>query len=86
MDLVTHSFNIVPCCSYLHKPLSQEMHEYLCSRLYTLPEADLERYLSQLGQLCVSRPDPALEDVLAGLCAQSLRVAVKVRGWFEFSR
>lgn len=37
----------------------------------------MERYLSQLCQLCVSRPDTPLEDVLVDLCAQSLRIAVK---------
>ena len=62
---------------YLHKTLAQGVHEYLCSRLYTLPEADVERYLSQLTQLVVSRPDPCLERSLVDLCAQSLRIAVK---------
>lgn len=62
---------------YLHKTLAPGLHEYLCTRLLSLPEADLERYLSQLSQLCISRPGTALEGVLIELCARSLRIAVK---------
>jgi hypothetical protein len=53
--------------------------DYLCNRLYTLPEKDMERYLSQLGQLVYLRPGSSLERVLVDLCAQSLRIAVKAR-------
>ncbi|KAL4540940.1 hypothetical protein Ndes2526B_g05495 [Nannochloris sp. 'desiccata'] len=63
--------------TYLHKTLATSTHEYLCSRLYNLPDSDVERYLSQLCQLCVSRPDSSLANVLVDLCAKSLRVAVK---------
>ena len=55
------------------------MHDYLANRLYGLPERDVERYLSQLAQLCIQRPGGSLERVVIDLCAQSLRVAVKVR-------
>ena len=56
------------------------MRSYLCHRLYTLPEPDVEGYLSQLTQLCVSRPGAMLEleRAITDLCAQSLRIAVKV--------
>ena len=57
------------------------MRAYLCHRLYTLPEPDVESYLSQLTQLSVSRPGAMLEleRAITDLCAQSLRIAVKVR-------
>lgn len=55
------------------------MQDYLCNRLYTLPEAGLEKYLSQLCQLIISRPYGALEKVVVDLCARSLRFAVKVQ-------
>ena len=64
---------------YLFKSTSPGVQDYLCNRLYTLPEVEVERYLSQLCQLCVSRPGSNLERVLVDLCAQSLRLAVKVR-------
>lgn len=64
-------------CRYLHKSVDKETHEYLCHRLYTLPEEDLERYLSQLCQLCISSSDESLQRVLLGLCGRSLRIAVK---------
>ena len=63
---------------YLHKSQSQGVHDYLCNRLYGLPERDLERYLPQLTQLTVARPGGLLERVLIDLCAQSLRIAAKV--------
>ena len=40
---------------------------------------EVERYLSQLCQLVYLRPGSSLEKVLVDLCAQSLRIAVKVR-------
>ena len=66
-------------CRYLYRSPSQGVHDYLSNRLYTLPERDVERYLSQLTQLCVQRPDTSLERVVVDLCAQSLRIAVKAR-------
>jgi len=53
--------------------------DYLCNRLYSLPERDVERYLSQLTQLCIQRPGSLLDRVIERLCAKSLRIAVKVR-------
>lgn len=68
-----------PACSYLYKSNSPGVLDYLCNRLYTLPERDVERYLSQLTQLAIQRgPNSSLGRVIVGLCAQSLRIAVKV--------
>lgn len=54
------------------------MQDYLCNRLCTLPEVAVEKYLSQLCQLVVTRPRTALEGVIVHLCSSSLRIAVKV--------
>lgn len=35
--------------SYLYKSQSAGVREYLCNRLYGLPEREVERYLSQVG-------------------------------------
>lgn len=66
------------CCSYLYKSNAPGVQDYLCNRLYGLPEAGIEKYLSQICQLVISRPFGSLERVLVGLCAKSLRIAVKV--------
>ena len=63
---------------YLFKSTSAGVQDYLCNRLYALPEAGVERYLLQLGQLVLTRPHSSLERVLIDLCARSLRLAVKV--------
>lgn len=60
------------------------MQDYLCNRLYGLPEAGIEKYLSQLCQLLVSRNFASLERVLIALCAKSLRIAVKVRQLYSY--
>jgi hypothetical protein len=76
-SITSFIFLFIFTCRYLHKTLATSTHEYLCSRLYTLPDSDVERYLSQLCQLCVSRPDTTLANILVDLCAKSLRIAVK---------
>ena len=63
---------------YLFKSTSAGVQDYLCNRLYALPEAGVERYLLQLGQLVLTRPHSSLERMLIDLCARSLRLAVKV--------
>lgn len=65
-------------CSYLYKTTSPGVQDYLCNRLYTLPEKEVEHYLSQFTQLCMIRPNSSLERVLIDLCSRSLRIAVKV--------
>ncbi|KAK9865441.1 hypothetical protein WJX84_000186 [Apatococcus fuscideae] len=64
--------------TYLYKSTSPGVQDYLCNRLYSLPEAGIERYLSQLCHLMVTRPGSSLERVMVDLCARSLRVACKV--------
>jgi len=64
--------------SYLHKDLPEQTREYLCQRIYQLPESDVEPYVSQLCQLYVSKGgDDPVERLLIGLCANSLNIAVK---------
>ncbi|KAK2076370.1 hypothetical protein QBZ16_000895 [Prototheca wickerhamii] len=63
--------------TYLYKSTSPGVLDYLCNRLYTLPERDVETYLSQLTQLCMLQPNSSLERVLIDLCSRSLRIAVK---------
>lgn len=67
------------CCRYIYQNKSGGVHDYLCNKLYEVPEPDIERYLSQFCQLIVARPGSALERVIIDLCARSLRIAVKVR-------
>ena len=60
------------------------MQDYICNRIYTLPEAGIERYLSQMVTLLVSRPDSgALERCVVDLCGRSLRLAVKVNWYLQ---
>ncbi len=64
--------------SYLHKDLPEQTREYLCQRIYQLPESDVEPYVSQLCQLYVSKGgDDQVERLLIDLCANSLNIAVK---------
>ena len=63
---------------YLYKSNSQGVQDYLCNRLYTLPEDGVEGYLLQLVYLVLQRPHTSLERVLIDLCARSLRIAAKV--------
>lgn len=65
-------------CRYLFKSTSAGVQDYLCNRLYSLPENGVEQYLLQLVQLVLTRPHSSLEKVLIDLCARSLRLAVKV--------
>ncbi|RMZ54893.1 hypothetical protein APUTEX25_000410, partial [Auxenochlorella protothecoides] len=63
--------------TYLYKSSSPGVQDYLCNRLYTLPEREVEKYLSQLTQLCMIRPNSSLERVIIDLCSRSLRIAIK---------
>lgn len=64
--------------SYLHKDLPESTREYLCQRIYQLPESEVEPYVSQLCQLYVSKGgDDQVERLLIDLCANSLNIAVK---------
>ncbi|KAI8112901.1 hypothetical protein M9434_004221 [Picochlorum sp. BPE23] len=65
--------------SYLHKDLPTATREYLCRRMYSLPECEVESYVSQLCQLCVSKGgDPEVENLLVDLSSNSLNIAVKI--------
>lgn len=65
--------------SYLHKDLSPKTREYLCERIYMLPESEVESYVSQLCQLYVSRQGhEEVGKLLVDLCANSLNIAVKI--------
>jgi hypothetical protein len=66
-------------CRYLHQNQGPGVHDYLCNKLYELPEKSLEKYLLQFVYLAVSRPASALERVIVDYCSKSFRVAVKVR-------
>lgn len=64
--------------SYLHKDLPATTREYLCHRIYMLPESEVEPYVSQLCQLYVSKGgDDEVARLLVDLCANSLNIAVK---------
>ncbi len=64
--------------SYLHKDLPATTREYLCRRIYMLPEAEVEPYVSQLCHLYVSKGgDDQVAKLLVDLCANSLNIAVK---------
>jgi phosphatidylinositol 4-kinase len=65
--------------SYLYRQLSRDMRQYLCQRLYTMPEFEVESYLSQLCQLCtVPGGDEDVQQLVVDLSANSLNIAVKV--------
>jgi hypothetical protein len=70
---------------YLYTSKSTGVQDYICNRIYTLPEAGIERYLSQMVTLLVSRPDNsgALERCVVDLCGRSLRLAVKVNWYLQ---
>lgn len=55
------------------------VHDYLCNKLYELPESALEKYLLQLTYLAFSKPGQQLERTIIDLCSKSFRIAVKVR-------
>ncbi|GMH36264.1 hypothetical protein BSKO_04132 [Bryopsis sp. KO-2023] len=64
--------------TYIYQRDTSGVHDYLCNKLYELPERDIERYLSQFCQVIVAKPGSSLERVVIDLCARSLRIAVKV--------
>lgn len=74
------SFTVAQHRRYLFKSNSQGVEDYLCNRIYGLPEEGIERYLSQLATLVVQRQSASLDKMLVDLCARALRIAVKVGG------
>ncbi|CAG9460413.1 unnamed protein product [Pedinophyceae sp. YPF-701] len=63
--------------TYLHRNTSDGVNDYLCNKLYTLPEDGIDRYLSQLTHIAAQRPGSTLDKFLIDVCANSLRVAIK---------
>lgn len=70
---------------YLHTSTSTGVHDYICNRMYAMPEASVERFLLQLTTLVLQRPGSTLERLLLDLCSRSLCVAVKTY-WLLLSR
>jgi len=66
-----------PPLSYLHRTDSEGTHDYLCNRLFDLPDADVEAVLPQLVTLALARPDTRLASSLARLCSRSLSLGAK---------
>eukprot|EP00210_Caulerpa_lentillifera_P002705 g2585.t1 len=62
--------------TYLYQKETSGVHDYLCNKLYELPEDKIERYLSQFCQLITTRHGSSLERVIVDWCSKSLRIAV----------
>lgn len=54
------------------------LQDYLCNKLYAMPEPEVERYLLQFVYLAVSRPGSALERTIVAFCSKSFTIAIKV--------
>lgn len=67
--------------SYIHQKPAGGVHEYLCNRLFALPDNAVEDILSQLCELAVRPPTPSasVQRALVGLAGRSTRTALKVR-------
>jgi hypothetical protein len=67
-------------CSYIHKKTGG-VHDYLCNKLFQLPEEAIEGILLQLCELAVNQPvsSDALKKSLIQMCTHSERLALKVR-------
>lgn len=62
-------FNEWIAVQYLHTSKSPGVQDYICNRIYTLPENGIEKYLSQL---CIT-----------DLCSRSLRLSIKVHWYLQ---
>jgi len=76
-------FNEWIAVQYLYTSKSTGVQDYICNRIYTLPESGIERYLSQMTSLLLKRPGSALERCVVDLCSRSLRLAVKVHWYLQ---
>jgi len=67
--------------SYIHQKPSGGVHDYLCNRLFELPDEAVQRILSPLCELATHRDSSsqALDRALVGLCSRSLRTALMAR-------
>ena len=63
--------------SYLWRTRSEGVIDYLCNRMYTLPDDRVERYLSQIIMLQILRPNASLERTIIDFCGRSIRLGTK---------
>lgn len=71
-------FNEWIAVTYLWRTQSEGVEDYLCNRLYTLPEDGLEKYLNQLCTIVARKGSERTQQVLVDLCGCSMRIACKV--------
>jgi hypothetical protein len=63
--------------SYLWRTRSEGVIDYLCNRMYSLPDDRVERYLSQIIMLQILRPNASLERTIIDFCCRSIRLGTK---------
>lgn len=63
--------------SYLWRTRSEGVIDYLCNRMYSLPDDRVERYLSQVIMLQILRPNASLERTIIDFCGRSIRLGTK---------
>ncbi len=66
-------------CRYLYQNSSPAVQDYLATKLHSLGEPAIDKYLLQFVYLAVSRPNHALERTMIELCSKSFRISIKVR-------
>ena len=64
--------------SYLWRTRSEGVIDYLCNKMYSLPDDKVERYLSQLIMLQILRPNPSVERTIIDFCGRSSRLGTQV--------
>ena len=70
---------LVATLRYLFTSKSEGVQDYICNRIYSLPEKGIEMYLSQMiSMVCERKKGGALERCIIDLCSRSLQLAVKV--------
>eukprot|EP00240_Pyramimonas_obovata_P003687 CAMPEP_0118940318 /NCGR_PEP_ID=MMETSP1169-20130426/31153_1 /TAXON_ID=36882 /ORGANISM="Pyramimonas obovata, Strain CCMP722" /LENGTH=362 /DNA_ID=CAMNT_0006884779 /DNA_START=160 /DNA_END=1245 /DNA_ORIENTATION=- len=75
-------FNEWIAVQYLFTSKSEGVQDYICNRMYSLPEKGIEMYLSQMvTMVCERKKGSALERCIIDLCSRSLQLAVKVH-WY----
>lgn len=71
-------FSEFMCLHYLYQNHDAGVQDYLCKKLYEMPEEAVERYLLQFVYLAISRPGSTLERTIIAWCKKSFVVALKV--------
>ncbi len=72
-------FNEWMCLQYLWQNPTPGVEDYLCNKLFAMPEGAIERFLMEFVYLAVSKPGSALERTIVSLCSKSFPIALKVR-------